>query len=531
MIDPHVSMSEVARRLGVTLPAVSNWRRRHPRFPAPVEIGGQEVFRVDEMAAWLDDRKIARKDLGPDELPGTTYGTRFRKAMKIEPAGDGDAIEALWRELIQLRGAEDVAVFADLVLGLLYLAVSDDDRWHDIVASGGSRLTELMGHAHDETLLSLRFDSPARVRDAASDSRVADVVHLVERVRLSGRGVAVFDVLIDRFAAEEGRRDAAVHTPASVVRLLVELAPPAPGDSVFDPCCGTGGFLLGAAKHLLEHGDQLSGTSFTGYALSVGPSSLANMNLRLHHVPALVAAMPYELIIDGRASLGHGFDVVLSNPPFDLRTDREFHGRYGTLPKNRTSFAWLEHVSASLTDRGRAAVVMPGGTLFREGAEKRARAGMVEDGVVDAIIALPPQLFDSTAVPVTVWLLSPPSAPKPAGEILFVDARQLGFMVSRTQRSLSDEDQRRIVDTVVKWRGGAGYGDVPGFSASVAVERIRKQDYALVPGRYVGAAAEPASSSGAVGDLREQLDLLEHRASAVNAVVLQRLDGIRTWIR
>ena len=146
MVDPHLSMSEVARRLRLTLPAVSNWRRRHSSFPAPVEIDGQELFSVEEMAAWLDGRRISEKGLGPDELPGTTYGTRFRNAMEIKNVSPDDALGVLWRELVRLRGAGDIAMFADLVLTLLYLAMMDDNRWNDIVVTGDWSRVRLVGH-------------------------------------------------------------------------------------------------------------------------------------------------------------------------------------------------------------------------------------------------------------------------------------------------------------------------------------------------------------------------------------------------
>ncbi len=529
MVDRHVSMSEVARRLGLTLSAVSNWRRRHPLFPSPALVDGEELFPVDEMAVWLDGRRISKNDLRPDELPGTAYGTRFRAAMSLERSSD-DAIEALWRDLDRLRGAEDVAAFADIALRLLYLALSEEDRWNKVLASDGARLEDVLAIAHAPWFLLLRPDLASLVRDLRGQRRLGAMVRLIERVRRSGRGLDVFDLLLDRFAEEEGRRDAAVHTPRAVVRLLVELAAPAAGARVFDPCCGSGEFLLGAANYLAAHGALVPDASFTGYVLSARSLSLAHMNLRLHGVKGSVhtAGGPAFLHAE-EPSAGPRFDVVVTNPPFDLRVEREFRGPYGPLPRNRTSFAWLQHALSSLTEHGRAAVVMPGGTLFREGAERHVRAAMVDAGVVDAIIALPPQLFVSTGVPVTVWLLEP--SRKGREEILFVDARGLGHMLSRTQRTLSDEDRSRIVDAVTSWRDGNGYADVVGFSASVPVESVREQDYVLVPGRYVGADVEVDTAAGTVGALLDELARLERRAEEVNAVVERRLDGIRTWTR
>ena len=558
MVDAHVSMSEIARRLRLTLPAVSNWRRRHPSFPASVDADGQELFAVEEMADWLDNRRISKKNLGPDEFPGMTYGTRFRNAMDIAHASPDDMVGVLWRELVRLRGAGDIAVFADLTLTLLYLAIADEDRWNDIVAADGPRRERLVGYEalyRDPLLLDLREGSPALLDGVVGDHRLVEIVRLVERVRLSGRGIDVFESLLDRFAAEEGRRDLAVRTPAAIVRLLVELTDCMSGTSVFDPCCGSGEFLVGAAKHIEEHGGRPQAVAFTGRTLSARAASLARMNLRLRDVPADVDATADTLFHDMRllAAPEH-FDVVLSNPPFDLKAPTDFHAQYGRLPKNRTSLAWLQYVMLSLSDHGRAAVVMPGGTLFRGGAEEQVRVGMVDDGVVEAIIALPPRLFASTAVPVNVWLLRAPEVPVKAllstppavpintwsstspvwnneQEILFIEASGLGHMISRTQRSLSDDDRCQIVDTVHRWREGNEYEDMPGFSASVMVERVREQDYVLVPARYVNATVESDTSFGIVRELRDELTGLARHAAAVDAAVEQRLDGIRTWIR
>jgi type I restriction enzyme M protein len=187
LVDAHVSMSEVARRLRLTLPAVSNWRRRHPSFPASVETDGQELFSVEEMAGWLDSRRISKKKLGPDELLGMTYGTRFRNAMDIAHASPDDMVGVLWRELVRLRGAGDIAVFADLTLTLLYLANTDDDRWNDIAAADGLRRGRLVGSLYrDPLLLELYGGSPALLDGVLGDHPLVEIIGLVERVRRGG---------------------------------------------------------------------------------------------------------------------------------------------------------------------------------------------------------------------------------------------------------------------------------------------------------------------------------------------------------
>ncbi|MDQ2880687.1 MAG: SAM-dependent methyltransferase [Actinomycetota bacterium] len=538
MSDDRITMSEIARRIEVTLPAVSNWRRRHPSFPIPKETGGKELFVAAEVAEWLDGRKISKKDIKDDELPGATYGARFRATTSI-PSGSGVAIrDDLWREFDRCRGMVDIAVLTDLVLGLLYLAAVDERCWNAIVAADGESRARLVASAADKHALQLEDLDRAVGRflaDPTGATRLAEIIQLVDRIRRSGQTAEAFEFLVNQFAVSEGRRGPTVHTPRSVTRLLVDVLAPEPTASVFDPSCGSGGFLLKAAEYMAAHYGPASGGSFTGHALSARSASLARMNLLIHGVPAEVdadAAAPFrggrELIASKR------FNVVMSNPPFDLKAptgsaaEPYLHGRYGSLPKNRTSFAWLQYAVSALKDDGWAAVIMPGGTLFRGGAEREIRARMIDDDVVQAIIALPSALFASTGIPVTVWLLNNPAG-KSSGEILLIDASDLGHMISRTQRTLSGEDSSRIADCVTKWRTGHGYQNVPGFSASVAIDRIRAEDYVLIPARYVGRSGALDIPAKSVSELRDELVALERRAAAADEAVARQLDGIQAW--
>lgn len=511
------------------MPAVSNWRRRHPSFPAQTG-EGPESFPVAAVAAWLDGRKISKADLRSDELPGTTYGTRFRKAMSLGTAFDDAAAESLWRELNRLRGWLSPSIFSDLVLGLFVLATSGGAAWENIVSYRGpwrGGLVVRAASSHELELRELREICDEISDHPSGEALLAEMVRLLDRVRRVENAADVFDFLQERFVMADGRRLGEFHAPTAVTRLLAELAAPEATDRVLDPCCGTGRFLVAAAEHITTTGGR-SGGEFTGHALNPGSASLARMNLWFHGVRANVDVSA-DRVLRGSPVPGERFDVILSNPPFDMRTSTEFDGPYGTLPRNRSSFAWLQYVVSSLAAQGRAAIVMPGGTLFRGGAEKQVRANMVDAGVVEAIIALPPQLFVSTGIPVTVWLLTPPTR-APRQEVLFIDASESGQMISRTQRNLSKEDRSRIVDTVVRWRGGR-HELVPGFAAAVPVDGLREEDYVLVPARHVGLDVEPAASADVVRELHEELERLELRAAEVDAVVARRLGGVVRWIR
>src|SRR5260370_6746567 len=286
--NDQVSMSEIARRIGLTLPAVSNWRRRHPSFPSAEKADGRELFTVSEISQWLDGRKISMKDLRYGELPGSTYGARFRRDTGSADTSSETIDADLWNKLVPLAGTEDIAVFADLVLGLLYLALSDERRWTEIMMADGLRRLELVELASLDQLTTLSDLHRARgvfLGDPRGETLITEVIHLVDRMRQSGRGADEFELRVDRFADVEGRRGATVHTPSAIVRLVVELAAPESGARVLDPCCGSRGFLVYAAKYIAAQGDRAVDASFTGYALSERSASLARMNLWLQGVP------------------------------------------------------------------------------------------------------------------------------------------------------------------------------------------------------------------------------------------------------
>jgi type I restriction enzyme M protein len=534
----QVSMSEIAHRIGLTLPAISNWRRRHPSFPSAEKADGRELFAVSEISHWLDGRKISMKDLRSGELPGSTYGARFRRATG-SVGTSSDTIDAdLWNKLVPLAGIEDIAVFADLVLGLLYLALSDERRWNEIMTADGLRRLELVKLASLDQLMTLSGLHRACgvfLGDPHGEILIAEVMQLVDRMRQSGYGAEAFEFLLDRFADVEGRRGATVHTPSAVVRLVVELAAPESEASVLDPCCGSGGFLVYAAKYIAARSDRAVEASFTGYALSERSASLARMNLWLQGVPANVDVRADIIFDDGTLIENKRSSVIMSNPPFDMKgpvraalmPDPHAHG---SSTRKRSSYAWLQYVVSSMTDDGRAAVVMPGGALFRGGVEKQLRARMIDDGIVEAVVALPSGLFTSTGIPVTVWLLGQQAKPRES-DILLIDASDLGHMISRTQRSLSGEDRSRIVSTVMRWRARDGYEDVQGFSASVAVRRIREQDYVLTPARYVGRSVSLEMPLSSVRELRDDLSCLGRKATELDKEVDRQLDRIHAWMR
>jgi len=555
-----VSTADIARLAEVERPAVDNWRRRHPDFPKRRRIAGQGLYLVEDVAVWLDGRKIPRNRLKNGEPVAITYGDRFRRNLGFpRPAtsAQGDPYRVLWQELGSLRGATNVGAHEDLVLALLYLRACDGDRWADLVRSvGHPRLPGESGHlleravtAQESSIPYLRRMVPATITGAGDHQRLDRIICILDRV-IQGSPPAtdrpgvdaaadVFRDLLARLAAVEGKRSGEFYTPQNVVRLLVEALEPRPNSRMYDPCCGSGSLLVGAALHARSHGVSPLTPSLTGQALTERSWTLAKMNMMLHGTTGDLGPHPASALRQDLHA-GQRFDVVIANPPFNMRRWSDIdpecdpRWRYGPPPENNANFAWLQHIVSSLAEGGRAAVIMANAAGSSENVRERSiRAAMVEDGTVEGLIALPPQLFFSTAIPVTIWLLRS-SAPGAGRSILFIDATATGTMASRSQRVLTDDGIARIVGSYREWRNQGKtevLPGIPGFSVSVAAQEIRKRGYLLNPRAYVTVPTmQPdASTAETVRSLRLDLERLQTRSLEVDALVDQQLKRIGIW--
>jgi type I restriction enzyme M protein len=346
-------------------------------------------------------------------------------------------------------------------------------------------------------------------RFGVDERRLAELVDLIGKIGFGQQPGRARDVLghvyeycLERFAAAEGKRGGEFYTPQSVVRLLVEVLEPKPGSRVYDPCCGSGGMFVQAERFIETHGGRPFDIAVYGQELNQNTWRLAKMNLAIHGIGANVGprwadTFHDDLHPDLRAH------VVLANPPFNMsdwggeRRVMDPRWTYGVPPMGNANFAWLQHIASKLGSRGVAGVVLANGSMSsKQSGEGDIRRAMVQDDLVSCMVALPPQLFRTTQIPACLWFLAREKTPQGAkrltdrrGQVLFIDARNMGVLVNRTERILTDEEIARVGATYHVWRGSdrsREYKDERGFCYSASIEEIKEHDFVLTPGRYVG---------------------------------------------
>lgn len=346
-------------------------------------------------------------------------------------------------------------------------------------------------------------------RESIDQRRLGELIDLFNSARFAGQGQSgesgrrardllgeVYEYFLEKFAAAEGKRGGEFYTPAGVVRVLVELLQPTHG-RVYDPACGSGGMFVQAEKFLEAHHGEGSDISVYGQELNERTWRMAKMNLAIHGLsgnlgPRWGDTFARDLHPDLQA------DFIMANPPFNIkdwaRNESDPRWRYGIPPAGNANYAWIQHILSKLAPGGQAGVVMANGSMSsNSGGEGQIRAEIIEADLVSCVVVLPTQLFRSTGIPVCVWFFAKEKG-KRAGEVLFIDARDLGHMVDRAERALSDDDISKIAGTFHAWRGAESdrtsetYSDVPGFAYSATLAEVKAADYALTPGRYVGAA-------------------------------------------
>ncbi|MGW3630984.1 class I SAM-dependent DNA methyltransferase [Streptomyces sp. NPDC005122] len=391
-------------------------------------------------------------------------------------------------------------------------------------------------------------------RDNVDQKRLGELVDLISDARFGGRGDKpaqdvlgeVYEYFLGNFARAEGKRGGEFYTPQSVVRLIVEILEPYEG-RVYDPACGSGGMFVQAAKFIEAHQGRGHKADIAVYGQELNERTwrLGKMNLAIHGIDGNLAPRWGDTFADDKHP-DLKADFVMANPPFNIkdwaRDEGDPRWRYGVPPRNNANYAWLQHMISKLGERGTAGIVLANGSMAsQQSGEGEIRQALVEADLVACMVALPSQLFRTTQIPACLWFLAKDKTPQGAkrlndrrGEILFIDARNLGELVDRTERVLTEADLLKIAGAYHAWRGtasareaGLRYADEPGFCFSADLAAVREYGYMLTPGRYVGVVKAEEEGAEAVAEwivsLTEELYGLFDRSAELETVVREQL--------
>ena len=448
--------------------------------------------------------------------------------------------EQLWQAADKLRSNMDAAEYKHVVLGLIFLKyVSDSftEKYNALKAEGygdeedrdeyladnifwvpkEARWETIKAHATNPDIgevIDAAMESIEKENDSLKGvltknysrqeldkTRLGELVTLFTNIDVGTTAAQEKDVLgrvyeyfLGKFASAEGKLGGEFYTPSCVVRTLVEMIEPFTGQ-IFDPACGSGGMFCQSARFVKEHQGNVRDISIFGQESNPTTWKLAKMNLAIRGLEANLGKHNADSFHDDQhKTLKANF--ILANPPFNVsdwggdRLKDDVRWKYGVPPTGNANYAWLQHMLHHLNPAGGVAgTVLANGSLSSQSSgEGDIRKNMIEDDVIECIVAMPSQLFYSVTIPVSLWIMRKGKSNHSKGKILFIDARNLGHMVDRRVRELSEDDIRLIASTYQNWRKGEEYENIPGFCKEVQIKDVGEQDYTLTPGRYVGVA-------------------------------------------
>jgi type I restriction enzyme M protein len=499
-------------------------------------------------------------------------------------------IEAtLWKTADKLRNNMDAAEYKHVVLGLIFLKyISDsfEDLYNKLKSESASTGADpedkdeytaervfyvpptacwnylqnraklpIIGKDIDDAMDAIEKDNPALkavlpkdyARPSLDKQRLGELIDLIGSITLSGeksnskgRDILgfVFEYFLGQFADAEGKKGGQFYTPQSIVKLLVEMLAPEAEKRVYDGCCGSGGMFVQSEKFIEMHEHRKGKISIYGQESNPTTYKPARMNLAIRGIEAKIElgdTLLNDKLPDTKA------DYIPANPPFNVSDYQiqkdDARWKYGVPPPGNANYAWLQHFISKLAPGGTAGIVLANGSMSSDtNTEGDIRKSLIENDLVDCMVSLPTQLFYNTQIPACLWFLARNKVNgkfrNRTGQFLFIDARNLGSMISRSQKELNDEDIAAIGEIYHNWRSKdreSKYQDVPGLCKSASLEDIRKNNFVLTPGRYIDFKEE--EDDGEVfedkmkkltSELKEQMD----KAVQMDSIIKENLKSI-----
>ena len=461
--------------------------------------------------------------------------------------------QALWETAIGLRGSVEPSEYKHVVLSLIFLKFASDkfeEREQEIIDEGleqfldrvefyamknvfylpeEARWLYIQQNAKQDDL-ALKIDTALHTLEKNNESLAgalpdnyfsrldldrSDLATLIDTISnintladkaqdVVGR---VYEYFLSKFALAEGKGKGEFYTPKSIVNLIAELIEPYQG-KIYDPCCGSGGMFVQSMKFVESHQGNTKNISIYGQESISTTMKLARMNLAIRGISANLGSRGADTFSrDQHPNLKA--DFIMANPPFNLkawRADDELvddprWAGYEVPPTGNANYGWILHMVSKLSVNGVAGFILANGALSGDGQEKAIRKKLIENRLVEAIILLPRNMFYTTDISVTLWVINRNKTARIVehgersrhyrereNEILFMDLRQCGEPFEKKYIQFSDGERAQIAETFHTWqeeRAAKDYADVPEYCYSASINEVRAKDYSLVPSKYI----------------------------------------------
>lgn len=421
--------------------------------------------------------------------------------------------------------------------------VPESCTWDDVlklnenVGAGLQNILNRLEEANPNSLAGVFGNARWADKNTLPEARLTAVIDVFSRLTLDPENVPhdllgnAYEYLLKNFADESGKKAGEFFTPRAVVHMLVQLLDPQEGESIYDPTCGSGGMLVDAVNSVRASGGEARSLQLYGQEVQATTAAIARMNLYLHDIETFeiktgdTLREPKNLTSKGALKQ---FDAVIANPPFSLKGwgegswahDPFGRSKFGVPPKGYGDLAFVEHMVSSMSPTsGRVAVVMPHGVLFRSGAEQRIRKNLIEAGLLEAVIGLPPNLFYNTPIPACVLIFRAEPRGALEGGIAFIDASER-FIKGKNQNELRQEDSEAVVTAFRSLKDPDGIGGVQLRLVNLA--DIQANDFDLNIGRYIeGASPEEVDLPAALARYRETRESLRAAEESLDAALAE----------
>ena len=438
--------------------------------------------------------------------------------------------QEIWQAAEELRGSMDASEYKHVVLGLIFLKyISDkfEERHQELIDEGEgfeedkdfyeeknifyvppeARWNVISKHAHkedngitiDNAMRSIEKEN-STLKDVLPKTfssndldkqKLGAVIDIFTNIKMANKGDKkdifgrTYEYCLRKFAEEEGNNGSKLYTPSSIAKTIVEILEPYE-DRIYDPCCGSGGMFVQSQKFIENRKGNINNISIYGQESNSTTWKIAKMNLAIRTIEANLGKHNADTFLNDLHPTLKA-DYIMANPPSNSEWEKkqleeDQRWKYGIPSKGNANFAWIQHMIYHLTSNGKIGLVLANGSLTsRTNNEDKIRQAIIEDDLVEGIIALPNNLINNMSA--CLWFLT--KKKKQKGKTLFIDARELGTMVSRKLRELTEEDIQQLAQTYHQYQEGT-LEEEKGYSKIATLDDIKEQGYNLTPGRYVG---------------------------------------------